>query len=468
MRIFLYIKVVFILLPSAFLQAQDKYWVYASKDELNEMRTLLPTPENCSKWLDACTYCLSADQVATLHQNNIPLEPVLALQQTGEPMEVKLGFALEQVEANTFIKKGLSGKGVKIGIIDGGFLKANKEDNLQHFFKQGLVRGYKDFVTPEMEDYGGSKMLDDDHGSDVWNLIGGIDKKKEVRFGLATGASYYLARTDHGGYERRIEEDYFIMALEWMDSLGVKLVNSSLGYNLGFTDAKENYLVNQMDGKTSAVAKAVEIAATEKGMLIVVAAGNEGTVQNWHILSTPGDAEHALTVGACKFKVWDKIDYSSIGPEYLPYVKPDVVVFSSSGTSFSAPVVTGMAACMLELNPELTNFQIIDLFKQAGNFYPYPNNYLGYGVPTCSRILSLMDGEPPTPAEKIAVYKDFIKLKDTTDQRYLVAYHKKDDRNVIGRVVYRPGDKKVKVNKMEGTKQTSLLIGKKIVEIFWD
>lgn len=461
------IKLVLLLLSGPLLQAQDKYWVYHQKDHSPDIKNVLPQPENCSEWLQACTYYLTDDQLRQLAGVGVKTTPVLTLIAKSSPADPPLGFALEQVEAQQFIQKGLTGKGVKIGIIDGGFLDADKKKNLTHLFEKGLVKAYKDYVTPDMKAYGGTRGLDDDHGTEVWNLIGGVDSQKNIRFGLATEAEYYLARTDHGGYERRIEEDFFIEALEWMDSLGVKLVNASVGYNLGFTDPAENYKTSQMDGKTTAIARAVEIAATQKGMLIVVAAGNEGTVKNWQILSTPGDAEHSLTVGASKFSVWDKMNFSSIGPDFVDYVKPDVAVYSTTGTSYSTPVITGMAACIWELHPELTNLEIIRLFQEAGHFYPYPNNYLGYGVPTCTGILNILDGQESPEPKEIHTGRDFIRYKTDPEQKYLVAFHKRDSVHVISRVVYRPVGKKAKVKRLEGATQTSLLIGKEFVEIFW-
>ena len=115
-----------------------------------------------------------------------------------------------------------------------------------------------------------------------------------------------------------------------------------------------------MDGKSTAIARAVEIATTQKGMLIVVAAGNEAR-DAWQTLSTPGDAQHALTVGASKFDIWDKMDYSSIGPDYTDFVKPDISVYSTLGTSYSTPIVTGLVACIWQMDSTLTNLEIIDI-----------------------------------------------------------------------------------------------------------
>lgn len=449
-------------------QAQEKYWVAQNQVISGQLQALLPEPERCSDWLQACSYRLHGAQHSALAAQGVVAWPVRAFTPASYDATAPiLGFALEQVEAGAFLQKGLTGKGVKIGIIDGGFLKADRDPSLAHLFQKGLVKSYTDYITPDMEAYGGAIGLDDNHGTEVWQLIGGFDPNKNILYGLATEAEYYLARTDHGAYEKRIEEDYLIAAMEAMEKQGVKLVNVSLGYNLGFTDPGENYTTSQMDGKSTALARAVEIAALEKGMLIVVAAGNEARGA-WQTLSTPGDAPHALTVGSSKFEVWDKMDYSSIGPEFTDFVKPDISVYSTSGTSYSTPIVTGLAACMWQLDTSLTNLQIIDILKQAGHFYPYPNNYLGYGVPTCPRILQVMDQKEPVRPKTVSTSRTYHKLSHDSDQKYLVAFHKKDDWRVIARVMYRPMRKTVKIKRMEGAKQTSVLMGTRVIEILWE
>ncbi len=421
----------------------------------------------CSSWLPYCSYELTYSEASAIAGMGIPLTRVKGYAAaTNKASSTTLGFALEQVGADAFSSRGLSGKGVKVGIIDGGFLGADESESLARFFTHGHVRFYRDYITPELPAYGGAYGLDDQHGTQVWQLIGGYHPAKKIQYGLATEATYFVARTDHGGFEKRIEEDLLIEALEDMDSMGVQLVNISLGYNIGFTDPKENYLPTQMDGHTSMLAQAVNHAATEKGMLIVVAAGNEGSLP-WKTLSTPADAPHALTVGASKQSVWDKMNYSSIGPEYTSFVKPDIVVYATEGTSFAAPVVTGMAACLWQLDSSLTNLELIELFHRAGNFYPYPNNYLGYGVPTCEALLEVYHGSPRQLPDSKHTKKNSLTLSVPSSSNLTIAFHKKDDTHVLHRTVYRQ-KKKIKLKKPEGVTRTSVLFGQKVVEVFWE
>lgn len=444
---------------------QQRFWIH-NKDS-SGLKSIIKKPVVCSDWLQSCTYSLNLDEVQTLVKKGIVIQRVKSFKQHRTVCSNNtLSYAMEQIEAETFIKKGLDGQGVKIGIIDGGFLEANENPMLAHFFENNLVMFYKDYITPDLPPYDGSRGLDDGHGAEVWQQIGGYSKKKDILFGLATGSSYYLARTDHGAYEKRQEEDLLIEAMEDMHEMGVKLINVSLGYSVDYKDPSENYKPSQMDGKTTAIAQAVEIAALEKGMLIVVSAGNEAQ-DAWRTLSTPGDAEHALTVGSSKFKLWDKMNYSSIGPEYTDFVKPDISVYSTMGTSFAAPIVTGMAACLWQLDTTLTNLEIIELFHKAGNFYPYPNNYVGYGVPTCNRLLNLTQGQSPSEPKVIRTSRDRFKIPNDFESKIIVAYHKKAQKNVISRENMRPSGKKLKIKKIEGSTQTTLLTGQDIIEIFW-
>ena len=165
-------------------------------------------------------------------------------------------------------------------------------------------------LLPDLAPYAGVAMMDDAHGTEVWQLIGGYNRSKKIQYGLATASDYYLARTDHGGYEKRLEEDYIIAALEEMAQKGVKLFNISLGYTFDYNDPSENYKVADVDGKTSILTQALDKAALEKGLLFVVSAGNDGT-EKWKTLSIPADAQHVLTVGASKFQLYDKMAFSS-------------------------------------------------------------------------------------------------------------------------------------------------------------
>ena len=376
----------------------------------------------------------------------------------------QLGFALEQINGHAIINAGLTGKGVKVGIIDGGFLNADKEESLAHFFQEGLIEDYKDYLDPEAENYDGSKALDDMHGTEVWQLIGGLSKRKQVQYGLATGAAYYLARTDHGGYERREEEQFAIEAMEWMAGQGVKIINLSLGYNFGYTNKQENYKPSQIDGKSTIVTQAVDRLSKSHGILFIVAAGNDGG-NKWEILGSPGDAQTALTVGATKLKIWDNMNYSSTGPKWLPYVKPEISCFATSGTSFSTPIITGLAACLLEQKPSLSGAELKDLLIKSSNL-KYPNNYIGYGVPNAQVALEMIEGKDYKDVEKIKVKKNNYVFNLPDPSIYVAVYHKVGW-NVIEKEILRFKKSKVKIKRFEKAESSTIIWEGGNLEIEW-
>ena len=376
----------------------------------------------------------------------------------------QLGFGLEQINGQAIIDAGLTGKGVKIGIIDGGFLRANKSESLKNLFENGQVAGYKDYLDPKAKDFAGSAAFDDVHGTEVWELVGGFNENRNVQYGLATGATYYLARTDHGGYERRQEEEFAIEAMEWMAKEGVQIINISLGYNFGFSNKRENYRPEQIDGKSTILTQAINRIAEQHGILFVLAAGNDGSNQ-WEILGSPGDAQSALTVGATKFKVWDDMKYSSKGPEWLDYVKPEISCYSSLGTSFSAPIITGLAACLLEMNPEATADQLKSAIVNSGNL-AHPNNHIGHGVPNASLAIDYLKGSEKQSINLITAKRSHI-LELSSSSIYVTVYHKVGWK-VLHKEVIRTDKTKVKVKQKENAESSTVIWEGGNLEVRWE
>jgi len=446
-------------------------------DYLRQLEELGIFPIVKSKWMNGISAELSADQIQQLRLLAFidKIEPVNQnISVASLPVEknkYELSLALEQINGTSFLEEDLTGKDVKIGIIDGGFLGANEEPALEHFFGGSKVKATRDFVDVENKEfYDNVASMIDWHGTTVWTMIGGKDNEDMIQYGLASDASYYLARTDHGKKEFRGEEDYWIQAMEWMDSLGVRLINTSLGYSTDFDNPEEDYSIAQIDGKTTKITRAAQIAAREKGLMIVVSAGNDGDNLNWQILSAPADAKDVFTVGATEYDVWQKINYSAIGPDFVDYIKPDIVCYSALGTSFSTPVITGIAAGMMQAAPKLTNFEIMEIIEKAGHLYPFGNNYLGYGVPDLDRILKLME-DPEADlgnAELISTTENSVKLKKNTfDTNYIVIFHKKNEKDVVYQEVKKLNRRRFVVKKPENIARTTISSPNFVLEVEW-
>ncbi len=466
-----------IFLLGAFqLYGQQKHWYYFS-DQLTQegSKALLEAaqlrPVVWSDWYHAWSAeGESACEISGLDSIRL-VSPIKIL--SSDLYSPIFGFALEQINGEAILNEGLSGKGVKIGIIDGGFLGADQSKSLSTIIEGGRLKAFHNYLQPEdTVPYNGSHALDDEHGTEVWELTGGFSREKNIQFGLATGADYFLARTDHGSREEKQEEDFLVAALEWMDSMNVRLVNISLGYNNTFDNPGDNYTQQMMDGKTSLASLACQKATDEKGMLIVVAAGNDGN-NAWQIVDVPADAPGVLSVGATDLKYWRKMPFSSIGTDFTSFLKPEISCFASSGTSFSAPIITGLAACLWEKAPSLSNQEIKALILQSGHLAGSPNNYLGHGVPDAQWLLEKLRQSAAVDTvsrlnNTIPARKKKSIVLEGGNKKQVVLYHKKDQFHVIKEEYFTISSTRLLVKQHQQASFTTVVVDHtQVMEIEW-
>lgn len=457
---------------------------------LTQLRQLGITPVCTSRWLNAVSAQLTPSQRAAVAQlpcvrELVPLDPHIVITSlpkgaapwlalpTGiaTPGRPQLAPVLSQIQAEAFAEAGLTGRFVAVGVIDAGFFAADSASALKSIFTRQGVRGVRDYVNPAQTHSNLFRTLEtmsDTHGTEVLAAIAGLDPRDNLQYGLATDATFYLARTDQGNREFRGEEDNWVAAMEWMDSLGVRLINTSLGYTKGMSNPSENYQPSQMDGHTSLISRAAQLAVEKKGILLIVSAGNEGDDRNWRIISTPADALGVLAVGATNNRFWNRIGYSSIGPESLPYIKPNVSCFSLYGTSLSAPVITGFAACLMQASPTLTNQQLKTIIEQSAHLYPYGNNFVGYGVPQASRALAMLrhDSLPITAREVTATGKTIV-LPVTTTEPLVSVFRKKDATHVLQQEVMKTSGGKLTLHRLAGETHTTVDLKQEVIEVIW-
>lgn len=435
-----------------------------------------------SRWFNAVSARLTLEQYAQVQampfvktiQAIDPAIVIASLNLPNQPKEVRLGMApvMTQIQAPDFAQAGLTGRFVTIGVIDAGFFGADSANALKHVFVRQGVKVVRDYVNAKKTHNNLFRTLEtssDFHGTEVLAAIAGSDPTENIQFGLATDATFYLARTDQGNHEYRGEEDNWVAAMEWMDSLGVRLINTSLGYAQGMSNPKENYEPSQMDGHTSLISQAAQIAADKKGILIVVSAGNEGEDRSWRIISTPADAQGVLAIGATNSRLWNRIGYSSIGPESLPYLKPNVSCFSLYGTSLSAPVITGFAACLMQANPKLTNKEVMAIIEKSSHLYPYGNNYIGYGVPQASRALALLrHQELPATTRSVKATGKTLELVLPVTEPAVSVFHKKDAVHVLQQESAKVVNGKLILRRAADEKQTTVDMKKEVIEVIWE
>ncbi|MFH1681944.1 MAG: S8 family serine peptidase [Candidatus Eisenbacteria bacterium] len=287
---------------------------------------------------------------------------------------------LAQIKTTPLLEAGYSGEGVHILMLDSGFYTAAP------CFSTIMIERRRDFV--DGDDFVDGLFIED-HGTQTLSVIGGYDPGWIV--GPARDATYYLARTEDTWNEVPAEEDNWIAALEWGESLGVDLASSSVGYI-------DWYDYEDMDGATAPISIAAE-AAVERGMVVVNSAGNEGSAL-WHYIIAPADAPGVIAAAAVNIN-GDRVGFSSYGPTADGRIKPDLAALGSgvagvvdpresapidiygeslSGTSYSAPLIAGACALLLEIHPLLTPALLADALKSTASQKDDPDTSLGWGI----------------------------------------------------------------------------------------
>jgi serine protease AprX len=321
---------------------------------------------------------------------------------------------------------GFHGEGMTIAVMDAGFRNVNGHQAFLPLFQNNRILGVKDFVDRDSDVY-----LDHWHGAAVLSNIGGYLPGKIV--GGAYNANFYLLRTEEDPTENEIECAYWVAGIEYADSVGADIVNSSLGYST-FDNSGLNYTYNTLDGNTAIASRAAAMAAG-KGLVVVCSAGNEGNNTSWGgWITSPADARNILTVGSVN-NLQVPSGFSGKGPTFDGRIKPDVVaqggqavianvftnedITTSNGTSFSAPIVTGLVAGFWQAHPSLTALQVINHIKNSGNRASSPDNTVGWGIPGFVKAHILAGARPilsypfdlvvfPNPSDNNQLFIEFL------------------------------------------------------------
>jgi serine protease AprX len=291
---------------------------------------------------------------------------------------------IQMLNGHLLHQQEYTGAGKIIAVLDSGFPGVNTTQPFQRLITNNRILGGYNFVAQSDNFYTGHF-----HGTYVLSTMGGYTESQLV--GTAPDASYYLFVTEDAGSENPVEESYWVEAAEKADSLGVDVINTSLGY-FTYDNPNYSYTYNDMDGETAFITRGSNIAFS-RGMICVTSAGNSGSTANPHI-TVPGDAFNTLTIGAVNTE--EVISgFSSVGPSFDGRVKPDVVaqgvnsvvaipngtITTANGTSFSGPITAGLVACLWQALPQKTNLEIIQLVRQSADRFANPNAQYGYGVP---------------------------------------------------------------------------------------
>lgn len=303
---------------------------------------------------------------------------------------------ITMIGLNNLHNTGNTGAGMTIAVTDSGFPNVDTNPGFAQLRANNGIAGGYDFVAGDASYFG-----DHFHGANVLSILAGNEPGNFE--GSAPDAQYYLFRTEDAVTETPAELGYWVAAAERADSLGVDLINISLGY-LGFDNTAENLTYADMDGMTSFMSRGVNVAF-EKGMVVVTSAGNSGNSASHPYISSPADAPGAFSIGSVT-AAGIKSGFSSIGPTVDNRIKPDIAaqgsstalintsgtVTSGSGTSYSAPLIAGAIACLMQAFPNSTPQEILNAVKASASQNNAPDNLLGYGIPNFGLAQQTLSG----------------------------------------------------------------------------
>jgi subtilisin family serine protease len=310
---------------------------------------------------------------------------------------------LEELQVANAHDLGYSGDGVLVCMLDTGFFKAHESfDAIQ---MSGRLVAERDFIQGDLntQNQAGDPPTQHNHGTYTWSALGG-EMAGEL-YGPAYGATFAIAKTEDVSDETPIEEDHWLAASEWADSLGADVISSSLGY-------LDWYEYSDMDGNTAVTTVAADIAAS-RNIVVATAAGNEG-MSSWHYIIAPADGDSVLAVGAVNSEN-EVADFSSHGPSFDGRTKPEVVARGVSthcattlskstygdvsGTSLATPLVGGAAALVIEAHPTWSAWRVRQALIRTADTFATPDNRRGYGrIRVVDAINASFVGIDPVPA----------------------------------------------------------------------
>lgn len=386
----------------------------ANKHYIDSLKNLGLSIHNVSKWLNGVVI-VSKDQALldTLHNisfvaNELPKQkfsyfPKSTIHKFPELPKSSIDYAksenqVKMLNGHSLHSLGFEGEGILLAILDAGFTNTKEIESLQHVWDEGRIIAAKDFVKDEFDMFSAHS-----HGTIVFSLIAGIIP--ENIYGTAPNADFVLVRTEKGSSEYLVEEYNWISGAEFADSIGVDIINSSLGYSL-FDDPNQDHSYEDMDGRSTPVSIGAIIAAS-KGILVVTSAGNSGD-DPWKYITAPADADSILGIGAVNP---DRViaAFSGRGPSSDGRIKPEIsaqgvstvgqvepgLLRTCNGTSCSSPLIAGMAACLWQSRPEASAQDIRNAIITASDRSGKPDTIYGYGIPDMLLAQNILDSISP-------------------------------------------------------------------------
>ena len=374
-----------------------KYDYLINQSYIDRIKRLKVEIKNQSRWLNAISVIADMQKINLINKLAFvkKIEPVYrhtkkkSIQAVGDrnyqSRNIEYGSSYDQVEQiNCRIPHvaGYFGQGVRVLYLDTGYeLGHTAYDSLNLIAQYDFVNNDENTANETDQEITDNQ---DDHGTICLSVIAGHAPGNLI--GPAFKSEYLLAKTEIMAEEIQQEEDNYVAALEWGESLGADIACASLGY-------LDWYSYEDLDGNSATTTIAVDIASN-LGVLCINSAGNEGD-DPWYYIIAPADADSVISVGAVN-RDGTIANFSSRGPTYDGRIKPEVCALgvsvycvrsntendyrAASGTSFSAPLAAGAAAVILSANPEWTNMQVREAIMMTASLSNIPDNIYGYGI----------------------------------------------------------------------------------------
>jgi subtilisin family serine protease len=372
---------------------------------IQNIRNLGFTVTDYSKWMNGVAVNATDSQIILLETQSYvqSVEKFIKHPDGGKPAEKRNKFEnfdnsigktnfnygtgleqINQINLRPLHLAGYTGTGITIAVIDTGFPTVDTGSAYARIRNNGQIKGGYNFVNKSSDIYNTNLYT---HGSYCLGVIAGYIDGQYV--GSAPDADFYLYASEDASVEIPEEMIYWAEAAEEADRKGVDVITTSLGYSK-FDDIRYNMLYSDMNGTTSFIARAAQIAA-EKGIFLVNAAGNEA-LSEWHYIVTPADNEKVFSIGAVTASGASS-SFSSYGPNYAGVIKPDAsargtdtamafdnFATSGSGTSFATPLAAGGIACLLQAVPNKPLEEIKNLLRENASLAPNTNPQMGFGI----------------------------------------------------------------------------------------
>lgn len=378
------------------------------------------TTDSLAKRLEELDFVKKVERVGRYHE---PTKKKLNIRNTSiapyERTSSYYGYGTSQismVNGHALHRLGYQGTGVYVGVQDGGFNKVDVMPFFDSLRVNHQMLPEKDFV--DGDDYVYESAT---HGSSVLSIMAG--NLPYLYVGTAPKATYLCMKTEDVRSESITEECNWVAAIEYADSMGIDVINSSLGYTQ-FSEEAMNYVYEDLNGQTSRASRAADVAFS-KGVFIVNSAGNSGA-DSWKFIGTPADSRGVFAIGAVT-PGQSRARFSSFGPTADGRIKPNISAMgqqvavastkgyeigSSSGTSLSSPLIAGLVANLKQAFPLKDNEAIRLAIEQSATQAIDPDNVLGYGIPDFYKAYRLLKGKGKDPLKVVDVFssKDQLEL----------------------------------------------------------